>query len=362
VPSSSTPSADDDLILQLPHPLSPNRAELQPGQDPASSGIHHESSFLTSDANTRATDDVDTPEDQRLATLAQQDHDFFQTLDAKPDTWPDTERDRRAQAINDAYLKYLDDLPDNLNALILYGKFLRHVGEYQQSYFIFQRAHRVNPNVAVVNQQLGNYLAETGQYTPALGFFLQAVALDPKEPLYHYQLGELLNIYYDHYLQDKIYTEDVLNRALLGEFNTAAQLDPAEPGYAWRAAEAYYDVLDPDWNAALAAWDALAKRTTSPVELQVIRLHRARIFLELNRNADARPLLALPVRPGLEATRKELLSRLAAQTTFPSTPTPASPTSTTITPASNITPPSTSNSTPPPANLTTPVPISPSSP
>jgi tetratricopeptide (TPR) repeat protein len=334
-PASASPApAGNDWNLDFPSPMLLTRGQLPPGQNPSPSGIRRESHLITSDANTRATGAGanDTPEDPLLVAVAQRDHDFFQALELNPKTWSDDERDSRAQAINDDYLKFLDDNPTNLQALILYGKFLRLVGERAQAYVVFQHAYRINAKTAVVNQELGNYLAEEGQYVPALGFFVQAVELAPNEPLYHYQLGELLNIYYNHYLDDKIYTEDTLNRALIGEFARAAALDPSEPGYAWRYAESYYDILDPDWNAALAAWDSLAKRTTSPVELEVIRLHRARVLLELNRNDEARPLIAQPVSPALEATRAQLAQRLAAQTAAP-TPAPAPAAATPLPPA-----------------------------
>jgi tetratricopeptide (TPR) repeat protein len=344
-PAQVLSPTDDSWLLDLPSPVSPTRSQLAPGQNGVDSGIHRESHLLTSDANTRASGDTDTPEDQRLSDLAQQDHDFFQALDTNPNTWPDTERDRRAQAINDAYLKYLDDNPSNLQALILYGKFLRRVGEREAAYSVFQRAYHISNKTAVVNQQLGNYLAEEGQYMPALGFFIQAIEDAPDEPLYHYQLGELLNIYYDHYLAEKIYTEATLNAALTGEFAKAAALDPSEPGYEWRYAESYYDILDPDWNAALAAWEALDRRTTSDTEHQVIRLHRARVLIELGRTDQARALVNEPVLHALEASRQELLARLNNPTTPVTTNASSAPASLTQ-PSNPITSPSTPSISP----------------
>jgi tetratricopeptide (TPR) repeat protein len=222
---------------------------------------------------------------------------------------------------------------------VLYGKFLRRMGEREKSYAVFQHAHQLNPKIAVVKQQLGGYLAEEGHYTEALGFFVQAVSLAPKEPLYHYQLAELLNIYYDHYLADNIYTQETLNKAIVDEFKQAAVLAPQEPGFAWRAAECYYDLLDPDWKAALAAWEELGRHTTTGVELEVIRLHRARVLLELGRKDDASVLLEQPVRPALEASRKSLIDRVngvAAPIALPAiAQPPTAPTSTQVPPVAN---------------------------
>ncbi len=330
--TGSPPSspADADFVLKLPSPLALKRG--QPGQDPSanSDGIRRETFQRASIAAYGTNDPTapDSPEDKQLAALAQKDQDFLAALNKNPNTWPEAERDRRAQEINDAYGDYLNDHPSDVNALVLYGKFLRRMGEREKSYAVFQHAHQLNPRVAVIKQQIGGYLAEEGKYAEALGFFVQAVSLAPKEPLYHYQLAELLNIYYDHFLADNIYTQETLNKAIVDEFKQAALLAPTEPGYAWRAAECYYDLLDPDWKAALAAWEELGKHTTSGVELEIIRLHRARVLLELGRKDDARVLLEQPVRPVLEASRKELIDRLTgapAPTPAPELPSPAVP-------------------------------------
>jgi tetratricopeptide (TPR) repeat protein len=298
----------DDWVLQLPSPVAPTRAQ---GTGNATSGIRREVYERIAEFAARAAGE-DTPEDVQLAAIAKQDQDFTQALAKNPNTWPDAERDRRAQAVNDAYEKYLEDNPSDVNGLVLYGKFLRRMGEREAANSVFQHAHRLDPRMAVIKQQLGNYLAEEGQYVPALGFFVQAVALAPNEPLYHYQLGELLNVYYDEYLADRIYDEPTLDHAIAGEFKRAAELAPQEPGFAWRYAECFYDMRYPDWNTALAAWEDLGTRTTSPVEIEVIRLHCARVLLELGRDEEARALIVQPVHyHALEASRDELAQRLA---------------------------------------------------
>jgi hypothetical protein len=86
---------------------------------------------------------------------------------------------------------------------------------------------------------------------------------------------------------------------------------------------------NPDWNTALAAWDALAKVVSAPAELEVIRLHRARVLLELGRRDEAKPLLDLPVRPALEAAHAQLLKMMES-------PPPAKPAS--IPPSSTAAP------------------------
>jgi tetratricopeptide (TPR) repeat protein len=185
------------------------------------------------------------------------------------------------------------------------------------AYEAFRQADSLDPNLAVVKQQLANHLAETGKYAPALVLLRQAVALAPNEPVYHYQIGELLNFYYEQLVADKSFDQAGINKTMEAEFARAAELAPQEPGYAWRHAECFYDMADPDWTAALAVWGELAKQTTSTALLEMIRLHRARALLELGRVDEARPLIAQPVLAPLEPSRAELARRLVLTTAKP---------------------------------------------
>jgi tetratricopeptide (TPR) repeat protein len=267
-------------------------------------------------------------DDDRLATIAIEDRDFFAALAKNPETWPEAERDRRAQVLHDKYWLYLAEYPNDANAAVLYGKLLSHTGQRDAAFAAFVRADALDQKIAAVKQQLANYLAENGSYAAALEMFRKAVALAPGEPLYHYEIGELLNFFYEGFLHDKIFDEAELNKTMEMEFGYAAALAPKTTAFAWRHALCYYDMLDPDWNAALKAWDDLAQSTTEAMEQDVIRLHRARILLELQRYDDARKVLAQPVQKNLEPVQAALVKRLEAATA-PLPPAEAPPAATT---------------------------------
>jgi tetratricopeptide (TPR) repeat protein len=327
--SAPAPFTMDDWEAHMPSPITPTRngnthrddrdtASLQSNLPPADASV---TSLHLPDLPTPGQIPKGDNDNDRLAAIAQADRDFFQTVAKNPQTWPDAERDRRAQAIHDQYYFYIVNYPADVNAIVLYGKLLTRIGLPDLAYEAFRHADQLDPNLAVVKQQLANHLAETGQYAPALEFLRRAVALAPAEPLYHYQIGELLNIYYTHFIAGKIFTQAGLNQTMEAEFARAAALAPQEPGFAWRHAECFYDMIAPDWNAALAAWSDLAQHTTNPTLLEMIRLHRARALLELGRLAEARALVVQPVAAALEASRAELARRLA--TPAPTLPLPA---------------------------------------
>ena len=54
------------------------------------------------------------------------------------------------------------DNPDDINALLLFGKFLRKTGLHENAISIFLKADQINPNIAVIKQELGNFLVEKG--------------------------------------------------------------------------------------------------------------------------------------------------------------------------------------------------------
>ena len=69
------------------------------------------------------------------------------------------ELSRKAQDLVSLYESYLAENPNDTNALILFGKFLNKVGQKSCDGF-FLKADTINPKLAVVKQQIGNFLVE----------------------------------------------------------------------------------------------------------------------------------------------------------------------------------------------------------
>jgi len=319
--SGAAPFSLDDWQAHLRAPEAPTRSQLYQGNDAGDIVIHPPpAASVTIAANHLPNQAVSTnakSDDDRLAAIAISDRDFFQAIDANPNVWPEDERNRRAQTIYNQYTQYITDYPDDVTAIVLYGKFLRRAGKPDLAYDVFRKADLLDPNLAVVKQQLANHFAEADQPLPALDLLRQAESIAPSEPVYHYEIGELLNVFYDRFLANKTFDAAGLDKTMESEFARAAALAPQEKGFAWRHAECYYDQRNPDWNAALSAWLTLGSQTTNPGELQAIRLHQARALIELGRKDEARSLLALPVSSMLEASRTALLRRLSASSATP---------------------------------------------
>lgn len=245
--------------------------------------------------------------DRRLARIVAQQNAVYADLADSVDQSLNAEQENRLANIAAQYDSFLTEAPDHLYGHILYGKFLRDVGEFEQANIIFLRANQINPNVAVVKQQIGNYFAETGEYVVALPYFLAATELEPNEPVYHYQLGELIHRYRAFLIDDGAFQREPLDQQMLAAFRRAVHLQRENLNFRFRYAEAYFDLQTPRWEDALRAWQALAAMELSDREVDVARLQTARVLIQLQRHGEARPLIEAVSNPALQPARDELL-------------------------------------------------------
>ncbi len=249
--------------------------------------------------------------ERKLTDIAADSERQFALMEAGQISQDDFER--RILDLASRYDELIHDNPNHLDLLILYGKFLRRVYQNDKANVMFAHADRIDDNVAVVKQQLGNYLAEQGQYAEALAYYLRAAELEPAEAIYHFGIGELLATFRDEFAKEIVFTNEVLDRQILVAFKRAAELDPKNKDICFRLGEAYYDLHNPLWSEALAYWEGVAaKAGLTPFERDVVRLHRARVLCELGRRREALALLRDEVAPVLAATRTRLMGRIAA--------------------------------------------------
>ena len=250
---------------------------------------------------------------QRLHKISQREQTIYRQLETNPGFYTDEDLERKFGEIVLAYNNYLSENPEDTDALVLYGKLLRRIGENEKAFNVFLKADSINPMIAVVKQQIGNHLAETGNGKAALTFYLNAVDLEPMVPEYNYAVGEVLYNFRDELLRDQLFTRDALDREMLKAFRTAAKLAPDDFDLQMRLGETYYDLETPDWKAALLHWERLRKTAPDYDELrcQILDLHLARVLTKLGRNEDARRLTDEITQPALQASRQKILEEIA---------------------------------------------------
>ena len=247
---------------------------------------------------------------ERLLDIASEEREIYKKIAEDPDFYSTDGLKRRLNELIQSYRAYLADHPEDLEALILYGKLLRRVGEKEQAFQAFLKADEIDPEIAVVKQHIGNHLAENGKGKAALTFYLQAVDLAPETAAYQFGLGQLLFKFRDTFVGEGIYTRETLDRNMLKAFRKAARLRPDNFNFRMRLGEAYYDLASPDWKAAHTHWRKLRQDADSDLRRQIIDLHRARVLGKLGRYEEAEKLAASVTRPGLQQSKQQVLDEL----------------------------------------------------
>lgn len=214
------------------------------------------------------------------------------------------------QSVINSYDVLIQKSPDFAPAYVAYGMLLGRVGMTKEAVGILLKANKLDPNIPVVKNQLAKHLAEDGKPVEALAWIMAAIDLEPKEPLYHYHLGLLLTEGRDEFIRTGQFTRTALDQAMLEAFRHAAEYGPDKFAYAYRAAEAYYDLETPQWDAALKAWGALEDRAQPGVEKQTIRLQAANVLIKLGQKDRAAALLAMVTEAVLLKQKQTLLDQM----------------------------------------------------
>jgi tetratricopeptide (TPR) repeat protein len=208
------------------------------------------------------------------------------------------------------YESLLRDNPNFAAGYASYGYMLWKIGQRKQAVAILLKANQMDPDIPLVKNELGNYLAEEGKPLEALNYFLSATKLEPKEPLYHYQLGTLLYEARDDFLKSGEWSRAAIDHSMLEAFRHAAELAPDRIEFTYRYAECFYDMQDPDWAAALKAWEGMEANAKSDVERQTMRLHQANVLLYMGKADHARKVLDTVTDPTLADQKQKLVARL----------------------------------------------------
>jgi tetratricopeptide (TPR) repeat protein len=215
------------------------------------------------------------------------------------------------QSVINSYDILIQKSPDFAPAYVAYGMLLGQVGMTREAVGILLKANQLDKEIPVVKNEIGRFLAEDGKLVEALPWIMAALDLEPSQPLYHYHLGKLLTEGRDDFIKTGQFTRASLDKAMLQAFARAAELAPTNFGYAYRHAEAYYDLETPQWDDALALWRKLDAGVETPLEHQTLWLHQANVLLKQGKADEARALVATVTELTLAKQKQTLLDQLA---------------------------------------------------
>ena len=250
---------------------------------------------------------AETLAEKNLKDIVARQRNILSRAEAEKDHLDEAWLRGELQSVINGYDVLIQKNPDFAAAYVAYGLLLGQVGMTREAVGILLKANKLDPDSPLVKNELARFLAEDGKVADALPWLMAAIKLEPAEPLYHYHLGTLLTEGRDDLIATGQFTRATLDQALLTAFARGAELAPDNFAYAYRHAEAYYDLEIPQWDEALKQWSALELRAKPGVEQQTIRLHAANVLFKLGRHEHARALLITVTEPVLQKQKQTLL-------------------------------------------------------
>jgi tetratricopeptide (TPR) repeat protein len=254
---------------------------------------------------------AETFAEKNLKDIAARQRNVFARVETEGEHLDEAWLRGELQSIINSYDVLIQENPDFAAAHAAYGMLLGKVGMTREAVGILLKANQLDGDIPVVKNEIARFLAEDGKIAEALPWLTAAVKLEPDEPLYHYHLGKLLTEGRDDLIATGEFTRARLDEAMLKAFQRGAELAPNNMAYAYRAAEAYYDLEAPRWEEAFNAWGELEKRAQPGLEQQTIRLHAANVLAKLGRADHARALLITVTEAPLQKQKQTLLDELA---------------------------------------------------
>ena len=251
--------------------------------------------------------------ERSLRRIADRQKEIFAEAAKQGDNLDEATFKQQLQTLVHDYELLMRNNPKYAEGYAAYGILLSKVDMRKEAAAMLLKANQLDPDMAIVKNQIGNLLAEDGKPLDAAPYFLAAIKLEPNEPLYHYQLGTLLSEAREIFLKAESgdWTRATLDAAMHNAFKRATELAPGRFEFAYRYAESFYDLEKPDWEAALKAWSALEDKAPTAIERQTMRLHAANVCLKMGKAAHAKALLDMVDEPKLQGQKERLLPQLA---------------------------------------------------
>ncbi len=254
---------------------------------------------------------AETLAEKMLKDIGQRQRDIFARAEEEGNNLDEARLKGEVQGLVSSYDVLIQKNPEFAPAYVAYGMLLGRVGMTREAVAVLLKVNKLDPDIAVVKNQMAKHLAEDGKPLEALPWIMAAIDLEPKEPLYHYQLGTLLHVAREDFLRSGDFTRAGLDQAMAQAFQRASDNAPGNMAYAYRYAESFYDLQEPKWDEAFAVWQQLEHRASVGLERQTIQLHEAKVLLEQHKPAEAHTLLAGVTDLRLTAQKQTLLDELA---------------------------------------------------
>lgn len=166
-----------------------------------------------------------------------------------------------------------------------------------------------NPRNDYALSSLGDASLRKGQIRDGATYYLRASESAPTNAAYHFALGNILFLFRKDLTDAEAPDEHAVAQRAIKQFSEAVRLEPLNGEYAKAAADIYYGIQPPEWEAALAAWNHFLE--ISP-QKDFAYVNLARIHLKMGHKAEARACLAQIHSPDFERLKARLTEKIDA--------------------------------------------------
>ncbi|MBA4136854.1 MAG: hypothetical protein C0518_06010 [Opitutus sp.] len=256
---------------------------------------------------------AETLAEKSLREIVERQKQLFARAEAEGEQLDDARFAADAKNIAASYDIFIQKNPDFAAAYAAYGVFLGKIDMNKEAVAMLLKANKLDPNLALVKNQLAKHLAEDGKPLDALPYLISAIDLEPKEPLYHLHFAKLLLEGREEFIRSGEWNRVALEKAMLDAFQRAADLAAGDFSYAYQHAKAYYELDPPRWQDALGVWQTLEQRAGTAATRQLVKLHQANVLVQLGRVVDARAVLDQVTDLQLTAEKQQVLDSITAK-------------------------------------------------
>ncbi len=216
-----------------------------------------------------------------------------------------------ANRINSLWIGYVGDNPNDAEALIIYSKFMRFIGDTERAYATAKDASQKAPTMPSAWEQMAAYEAENGMYAQAYKNINKAVELNPNVAVYYKQKAQIIIVFREKMISENFATQDKLDAELMDCRQKVCNLLPNDVREKMAYAQTFYEVRKADWNKALVLWKEIEASCGLNLDLQIVHANIARVLIELGRDAEAEKILESVTLPALQDAKRILLEEIA---------------------------------------------------
>lgn len=194
----------------------------------------------------------------------------------------------RFRQIEKSYNEFLEKNPKHTRARLAFGSFLNEINREEEGAEQWEKAKELDPKNPAAWNNLANYYGHRSPVKKAFEYYAKAVELDPNEAVYYQNFATTVYLFRQDAMEFyKISETEVFDKAL-ELYRKAIKITPTDFLLYSDYAQSFYGTKPPRYEDGLKAWEEAMKIARDDIERDGVKVHLARIKINLGRMDDAR--------------------------------------------------------------------------